>query len=366
MNSERVDNESWLRFGQPFGSIVESLPIGVVTFDIDLAVVDANAEAGRLIGLDDCIDKSLSKGTNNPGLEGLNWGEQLKATVSTGESQTFERVSYSLDGRTRLLRIVCLAVREEARRRIVGGTVLVEDITEKTDLQRRLAGAEKLASVGKLTSTVAHELNNPMDGILRYINLADRAIDRKKLDKPKEYLAQCRQGIMRMVRIVSELLEFSRSSHAPFEYVKIEHIIEDAIKTMAADADSCGVQIRREYAGDVPQIRGGNLFQVFCNLIKNALDAMAEGGELRITTCMKRDNTAVIEFRDTGTGFAPEHAEDIFEPFFTTKDKGKGTGLGLAVCRDIVERYDGRMTAENAVGGGSVFAVYLPIKEGSL
>jgi signal transduction histidine kinase len=99
---------------------------------------------------------------------------------------------------------------------------------------------------------------------------------------------------------------------------------------------------------------------VFCNLTKNALEAMPYGGELNISTRMTPDDTAVIEFRDTGTGFAPENAEAIFEPFFTTKDKGKGTGLGLAICRDIIERHHGRITAENAPGGGSIFTVYLP------
>ena len=89
---------------------------------------------------------------------------------------------------------------------------------------------------------------------------------------------------------------------------------------------------------------------------------MPDGGELSISTRLAADNTAVVEFRDTGTGFAPADAEIIFEPFFTIKDKGKGTGLGLAICKDIIERYNGRITAENAPGGGSIFTVYLPVE----
>lgn len=240
------------------------------------------------------------------------------------------------------------------------------ETTEKANIQRVSANTERLATIGKLASKVAHELNNPMDGILRYINLTLRIIEQEKLEKPREYLIQCRKGLMRMVQIVSELLEFSRNTYALLdEYVKIEQIIEDAIKTMDTGADASTVQILRNYSPSIPQIRSGNLFQVFCNLIKNALDTMPDGGRLRISTRLAEDNTAVVEFGDMGTGFAPENAEAIFEPFFTTKDKGKGTGLGLAICKDIIERRHGRITAENAPEGGSIFTVYLPIDSNS-
>jgi signal transduction histidine kinase len=234
--------------------------------------------------------------------------------------------------------------------------------SEKTDTQKRLADTERLAVLGKLTSKVAHELNNPMDGILRYINLTMRIAEQENLEKAKEYLTQCRQGLMRMIQIVSELLEFSRNTYTSFEHVKIEQLIEDAIKTMDMRAETSNVQILSSYAPDIPEIRSGNLFQVFCNLIKNALDAMPAGGQLKISTRLAADNTAVVEFRDTGVGFAPENTKVIFEPFFTTKDKNKGTGLGLAICKDIIESYNGRITAENAPGGGSIFTVYLPVE----
>jgi C4-dicarboxylate-specific signal transduction histidine kinase len=150
------------------------------------------------------------------------------------------------------------------------------DITEKASIQRQLADTERLATLGKLTSKVAHELNNPMDGILRYINLTMRIVEQENLEKAKKYLTQCRKGLMRMVQIVSELLEFSRSTYAPFEHVKIEQIIEDAIKTMDTRAETLNVQILSSYAAGIPEIRSGNLFQVFCNLIKNALDALQQ------------------------------------------------------------------------------------------
>jgi signal transduction histidine kinase len=337
-------------------SIIQSLPIGVVVFDADLKIIEANPAAAKLIELNNHIDKSLAKGAEIPDLPGLNWTEQLKLSLSARKSLTFDTVNYTYPktGIATLLQIICTPAD-------TGGIVVIEDVTEKIQSRRQLADAERLAAVGKLAFKVAHELNNPMDGILRYINLSLRIIEQENLEKPMKYLTQCRQGLMRMIRIVSELLEFSRNSRVSFESVKIEQLIEDAIKTMDQRADASNVSIRRNYAADIPQIESSNLFQVFCNLIKNALDAMPDGGVLTISTRLAANNTVVVEFGDTGTGFAPENAKAIFEPFFTTKGRGKGTGLGLAICKDIVERHHGRITAENTPAGGSVFTVELPL-----
>jgi len=344
-------------------AVVQSLPIGVVAYMPDLRIITANPRAAKLIELDDYIDKSLAKGTDQNGSPGLAWTEQLKEVLSKNQPRTFDNVNYTLNGKMKLLRIICTPLKTTESAQSLGGTVIIEDITEKVNTQRQLAGAEKLAAIGQLASRVAHELNNPMDGILRYVNLSLRIIEQENLEKPKEYLAQCREGLMRMVQIVSELLEFSRNSYVSFEYVKIERIIEDAVKTMEGRAEAAGVRISRSYAPNIPKIRSSNLFQVFCNLIKNALDAMPDGGQLSISTRFTADNTAIVEFCDTGVGLPTENTEAIFEPFFTTKDKVKGTGLGLAISKDIIERHGGRISAENATEGGSVFTVYLPVSE---
>ncbi len=349
-------------FGPLGKSIIQSLPIGVIVFDSDLKITEANSQAAKLIKVGSYINESLAKGAENPDEAEPGWTEQLKSVVSEGNTFEFDDINYSLNGKTKLLQIICMPLKKPHTVQILGGTVIIEDITEKVNVQKQLANAEKLATVGKLVSKVAHELNNPMDGILRYLNLAIRIIEDKKLEKPKEYLAQCRQGLMRMVQIVSELLEFSRSTYASLEYVELEHIIEDALRTMDVRAEKCNIQVSRNYSRGIPQIKNGNLFQVFCNLVKNALESMPTGGQLSISTRLAADNNAVIEFRDTGTGLPTEHTDAIFEPFFTTKDRG--TGLGLAICKDIVERYHGRITAENASGGGSIFTVYLPIASG--
>ena len=355
--------KSDLRFGLVAESIVESLPIGVVAFDPGLRIVDANPQAAKLIELGDYIDQSLAKGTSGAATPGLDWTQQLKSVLSTGKTYKFDSIGYTLNGKTKWLQIACIPLKMGKSRKILGGSVLIEDVTQNFNVQKQLVNAERLATLGKLASKVAHELNDPLDGILRYINLAIRSIEQEGLDRPKEYLSRCRQGLMRMVQIISELLEFSRSAHTSLEYVTTEQLIEDAVKTMDAKAEASKIRISRDYTASMPRIRSGNLLQVFCNIIKNAFDAMPEGGELRISTRMAAGNTAVVEFRDTGIGFPAENVETMFEPFFTTKNKG--TGLGLAICRDIIETYRGRITAENAPEGGSIFTVYLPLEGNS-
>ncbi|MHC4693063.1 MAG: two-component system sensor histidine kinase NtrB [Planctomycetota bacterium] len=360
---EKTDAENdQIILGLPGKSIIQSLPIGVIVFDSDFKITEANSQAAKLIKLSDYINESLAKGADNPGEAESGWTEQLKSVVSEGNTFEFDDINYTLNGKTILLKITCIPFKKTDTARILGGTVIIEDITEKHDVQKQLANAEKLATIGKLVSKVAHELNNPMDGILRYLNLAMRIIEDKELEKPKEYLSQCRQGLMRMVQIVSELLEFSRSTYTSLEYVELEQVIEDTLRIMDVRVETCNIQVSRNYSRGIPQIKNGNLFQVFCNLVKNALESMPAGGQLNISTRLEADNTVVIEFSDTGTGLPTEHTDAIFEPFFTTKDRG--TGLGLAICKDIVERYHGRITAENAAGGGSIFTVYLPITSG--
>ncbi len=225
-----------------------------------------------------------------------------------------------------------------------------------------LGDGARMAALGRLAARVAHELNNPLDGILRYVNLALRVNQSSGGDgRINEYLDKARGGLLRMAQITTGLLEFSRASHAPPEQATINRIIEDAIASMAGRATEAGVIVERRFlADDLPVARGSNIFQVFCNLIKNALDAMPEGGTLTAATRIEAGDV-VISFEDTGIGL-PEEADRIFEPFFTTKAPGRGTGLGLAVCREIIERYGGTITAHRRQPAGTAFVVRIPEK----
>jgi two-component system NtrC family sensor kinase len=336
--------------------------MAIVAFDGDLRIVEANIRAQEMLCPDDFINKALDRGTDDKSQ--IRWAEQLKAVLTKGEPRTFDEVAYTLDDKTLLLRISCTPLPRPDSSDGAAGLIMIEDVTQNAGLKKQLAEAERLAALGRLAAKVAHELNNPMDGILRYVNLAIRAVEQENLEKPQEYLSQCREGLMRMVKITSELLEFSRRSRTSLEYLKLEQITEDALKSMESQAQAQNVRILRDYGGGIPKIRRGNLFQVFSNLAKNALDAMPEGGELRVSSRLEGEDV-VIEFCDTGPGFSPEDAEALFEPFFTSSASGKGTGLGLAICRDILENRNGRITARNAAAGGSVFKVWLPLQGNS-
>jgi signal transduction histidine kinase len=165
-----------------------------------------------------------------------------------------------------------------------------------------------------------------------------------------------------MVQIVSEMLEFSRSGVHAQDLSPVDKIIHDAVLAMECRTGGVHIEVRRPGVEPMPSYRADSLFQVFCNLIKNAIDAMDGDGNLTISVG-RRDRSIEIAFRDTGTGFTPEYAEEMFEPFFTTKGLGRGTGLGLAICRDIVEKLGGRITAVNNPERGSTFTVILPLPD---
>ena len=339
-------------------SIIASLATGVVAFDDKLKIIQANSHAAELIDLEEYIDRSLAKGTDK-NIWG-DWTKLLNSVIATGRKAEFEAVKYSFENKKELLHIVCTPLKENETSKPAGGAVVIEDVSEKVNIEHQLAQAERLAAVGKVAGKVAHELSNPMDGILRYINLALRSIEKEGLAKPKEYLQRSRKGLMRMVRIINELLEFSRTTYSVFERLPVDQMIEDAVKTMEPKAGAVKICVLGEYSGAVPMVTGGSLFQVFCNLIKNAIDAMQAKGEL-VIKIRSDDDTLAVEFHDSGPGIDPKNAEAIFEPFFTTKESGKGTGLGLAICKDIIEKYEGKITAENAPEGGSIFTVHLPV-----
>jgi two-component system NtrC family sensor kinase len=338
-------------------SMFASLPMGVVAFAPDLKVIHANCIAAELVDLGDYLDRSFAFGAD-PKVWG-DWKSSLQEVVSTGQTATFDSVEYSRGDSIRLLRIILSPMISNTTGQITGGIAVIEDITGKDSIANELSQAERLAAIGKVAGKVAHELNNPMDGILRYINLSIRAIESQQFEKPVEYLNQCRSGLMRMVSIIGKLLEFSRGRHLELEFAPIEVIVEEAVKAMEPKCPRVDIGIYDNLEMIDKKFRGDNIFQVFCNLIKNAADAMEGDGSLSITISGTEEEIAV-EFKDSGPGFPDEHAESIFEPFFTTKAEGSGTGLGLAICKDIIEKYKGRIEAINNKQGGSTFTVYLP------
>jgi signal transduction histidine kinase len=341
--------------------VLQSLPMGVISYDKELKILNANSAASTLIDVREQADVTLSAGTNEK-IWG-NWHQALLDVVMAGKIRKFDNVAYSINGNNSSLQITLVPMYGGlGNQQITGGIMLLENVTGIATIAKQQAHTERLAVLGKLASKVAHELNNPIDGIMRYINLAKRTIiSEQDHTKPLEYLEYATGGLKRMVQIITELLEFSRIRHSPTEDASLDKIIEDAVKFIEPKAKAAAVEIDRQCHKTLPKTKNSNLFQVFCNLLKNAIEAMPDGGKITISCELAGDNVVVIKFRDTGQGFEPQNSEAIFEPFFTTKTGGKGTGLGLAICRDIIEKYGGKITAENAPDKGSIFTVYLPM-----
>lgn len=227
------------------------------------------------------------------------------------------------------------------------------------ELERSLEAHERLAMIGKLAAGVAHELNNPLDGVLRYVNMA---VEKLPKEAPQvTYLHEARRGLRRMADIVRDLLQFSRNAAAESADEDAERLARDAVEqVVAAAANRAVVEAAFNFPVSGLHLPRG-MFQVFGNLARNAVDAMPNGGTLRVAATVA-DGRVRIEFRDSGTGIPEEIRERIFEPFFTTKEVGKGTGLGLPICQRIVERLGGRLSLESEVGRGTTVSLDLPVR----
>jgi two-component system NtrC family sensor kinase len=347
---------------------IDSLHAGLVLFDRRLNVILRNNAARTLLPDVNDVAKLLSTLAVESSYE--DWTTEIRKVMDTGLSRRLDvTVRQGEANPESCVEIVISALRDPLGGETLGGMLLAEDVTSRASMERRLAVSERLAAVGKMAARVAHEMNNPLDGILRYTNLALRvaegaappvdAAGDSPIAKLKLYLNNAKSGILRMADIISAMLEFSRNAPSTLEQATINRIVEDAVTAMEGRAEEAGVTVVCNFLQtDMPVIRGSNIFQVCCNLIKNAIEAMSDGGTLTITTRLTEADV-VVTFEDTGTGL-PKEAEMIFEPFFTTKAPGKGTGLGLAVCKELVEKYSGTITAANRAPHGAVFTVTIP------
>lgn len=251
--------------------------------------------------------------------------------------------------------------------------VTVTTYAPAEDLSIQCVQNEKLQSLTGLAAKIAHELNNPLDGSMRYINLALRRLQLNgpvpSEGKVAEYLSSAREALGKINDILSDLVRFARSGQANVECISINDMVEQAVRTLAARAGTTGVRLVTVLAEGLPRAGGPRLYQVFCNLLKNAVDAVVERRRVEpeapaaVTIRTQREGTLVrIIFEDTGIGLPPMR-DCLFEPFFTTKPAGEGTGLGLAISREIVLGYGGAIRAEDTAQRGARFTIDLPSLE---
>ena len=236
---------------------------------------------------------------------------------------------------------------------------MTEIIKRNQEMEASLAQQGKMASLGVLSSGVAHEINNPLGVILGYAGYLEGKLSPE--DPSYKYIHEIKRESKRCKKIVQDLLSYARTPRPTLERIAPNDLLAEIVEFAANHTDMRGVAIRTAYDRNLPSILGDGdqLRQVAINLILNAGGAMPDGGELSITTAPGPDHTIRLIFRDTGTGIAPEHLEKIFEPFYTTKSRG--TGLGLAITRQIIEMHHGTITIESELGNGTIVTVTLPI-----
>lgn len=340
------------------GAILDSLDEAVLVTDREGAIRSRNAVARAHLPAGSDLDAVLRDARTLTPFDG--WTAELGRVIDTGSAVHFECALAVGDAKPqRLVTVRCTPLLNQGGGHTEGAVVTVQEAARPAGLEDRLEVSKRLASLGKLATRVAHELNNPLDGILRYINLAMRVAGDASEPKLKSYLAESRTGAMRMVQIIGDLLEFSRSTGGDFDDTDINELVEQAIRSRASAAEAARVIVAVDFqTPKMPAVHGSRLYQVCCNLIKNAIEAMPRGGQLTVTTGIV-NHDVVIRVADTGVGL-PTPAEKVFEPFFTTKGPGEGTGLGLAICKDFIEDMQGTIVAEPQDPCGAVFTVRIP------
>jgi two-component system NtrC family sensor kinase len=304
--------------------------------------------------------KALAKGTEHLSRGELGYQIEVQSQDEVGDlARSFNAMSLQL---------------RDANQEITDWAKTLEDrVEEKTSELKRahdhVLQVEKMASVGKMAAVVAHEINNPLAGILTYAKLLRKWIDRGEMkgDKLKE-AAECLDLIggesRRCGDIVRNLLTFSRTAPMNLETTDINTVVDRAVRLVQHQMEMAGIELQLYLDDDLPKTHcdPAQIEQVLLALIMNAIDAMPHGGNLWLRTRMNSAQDAVeIEVRDDGTGISPEVLPQIFEPFQTTKERGRGVGLGLAVSRSIIDRHHGRIEVQSELGKGTIFTVTLPV-----
>jgi signal transduction histidine kinase len=246
---------------------------------------------------------------------------------------------------------------------------LNEYIERLQKTQQQLIQAAKLSSLGQLSAAVAHELNNPLAGVLVYTKLMKDKLAKDKFDKEKlqNNLAKIESAIEYCTGIIRGLLDFAHQSEPLLRPVTISRAIDKAMSLVGHQAKVKMIEVVREESPSLSLVVAdfNQLVQVIINLVINAIQAMKEGCKLTIRTTQDGDWVRV-SVNDTGCGIPPENMEKLFTPFFTTRDEVKGVGLGLAISYGIVERHGGRIEVQSEVGKGSTFTVMLPAYKGGV
>ncbi|HTW59066.1 MAG TPA: ATP-binding protein [Terriglobales bacterium] len=302
---------------------------------------------------------SLRRGTERLAAGDLGYQIDVHAQDEIGElASSFNRMSRQLQS--------------EHNQNLAWTHTLESRVEQKTgELKRAHEHAlhtEKMASIGKMAAVLAHEINNPLSGILTYAKLLRKWIDRDDDTRPRrreicDSLDLIASESRRCGELVRNLLTFSRTSPMNLQLTDLNLVIEQSLRLVQHQIDLAGVHVQMKLDPDLPRVLcdAAQIEQVLLALVMNAADAMPQGGNLWLTTSFRHEpNQVRIVVRDDGSGIPPEILPRIFEPFLTTKETGRGVGLGLAISHSIIERHKGNIEVQSEAGRGTTFTVTLP------
>jgi two-component system NtrC family sensor kinase len=241
-----------------------------------------------------------------------------------------------------------------------------------SEAQNELIHVERIASLGKLSSSVAHEINNPLSSILVYSKLVQKQLGNSDFDHPKRELIMKNLKLIesetkRCGDIVKGLLDFSRKDQEDFEYFSLHKILDETYTLMAHTVKMANIEFKKVYEADNDQVfcSQNQIKQAIVALLVNATEAVKENGEIILRTYNKDNNQVNLEVIDNGIGISEKDQPHIFEPFYSTKHESSGIGLGLAIVHGIIENHKGMIRVTSSPGKGTKFKIIFPLKGGS-
>lgn len=340
--------------------------------NVGWAVIVANAE-GRIVSMSQTAHHWFDDGDQVVG-EDFRLFAWRKVKLSGNDSffreleevlNGYRRHAYTetvaeIGGQRRYVEIIVSRV--TGRPKLEGTVLIIREAVYKKYWEERVRRAESLSVVGQLAAGMAHEIRNPLTAIRGFVQLIQKQLSgQKELDY---YVRIILQEIDRANAIIQDFLKLSRSSTPRFQKVDVHTVLEEVAALTEYEAFFHNVKLHKSYTRDIPPIMADvhQLKQVFLNLISNSLAAMPYGGTVEIATSFNpASGEVVVAIRDTGTGMDEDTLARLGQPFFTTKENG--TGLGLAISYQIIHQHGGRVQVQSAVGKGTTFSIYLPIKE---
>jgi PAS domain S-box-containing protein len=350
--------------------LIEASPDGIIVTDVGGAIIMYNKAAERILGYtkEDLIGRANVKSLYPQGLarrmRELLMDDRLGGKGVLPPTELFVRnkwgeiidisLSASLLFSEKGDELAAIGIFKD-----LGEMVRMRKKLKET--QEQLFQAERLAAMGRLTSRVAHEINNPLYGIINTLELLKSEIP--PTSKRRELLDMSLSEVIRLSTMVKNMLTFSRPDQETRKEIDMNKFLENILMFLERQLQECNIKVSVDLDRNLPllTVSPGQMRQVFLNLFKNGMEAMPHGGDLMVTT-RARDTTAEIVIQDTGAGMTGEVKEKIFDAFFTTKEQDvKGVGLGLSVCYGIVKDHRGEIVVESEPGKGSSFSVCLPL-----